>query len=271
MNNEEKNDIFRKICNANTPEIFKRLIKTRYSTQKEFRKEFVKWLHQQQLSGKYTDQNDICDTTITRYVTGQQQMRFERLKMFADFFNVDPEYLEGVQAEERLSDHGKEYYEIKKKLELLAKDYAKFKSFCEILAEHDIYLWPKESKTESFTFPHIDNGMLYEGKMTYPTDALTYGVECSEFGELELSRDQYLRFKNELFRYAKYYLKGIKDNSSHPKTDIIETKQEGSEHNFQVETSTGKNWQLVTTVKKKPSTTVSKQTESKSKKGRKGQ
>ena len=84
----------------------KQLLEERNLSNKRFVKQFNLWLENEQSKGNYTDEPELREKDFSRWTRKNNpvQMRDNKIKMFADFFGVDENYLNCTQVEKRQTD-----------------------------------------------------------------------------------------------------------------------------------------------------------------------
>lgn len=150
--------------------ILKQLIEERgYQSQKEFTSDFNNWL-----TDTKSDQPPISEKDVSRWINGTVKPRLNKLELFATFFNVSIEYLQG-----------KEYKRVPRKLPdtVLKKieqetsypgllqsikdldHFEKLKTYCELLGYRFEYSGTK-AETISYSTEIIENGKIYSVDVT---------------------------------------------------------------------------------------------------------
>lgn len=88
-----------------TPERLKELIDETGLSHKDFCAVFNAWLKEKKREGKYLEQPDLTNPHISRWIKWDGvKMRPDKIKMFSDYFNIDPEYLACTSPEKQKRD-----------------------------------------------------------------------------------------------------------------------------------------------------------------------
>lgn len=155
-----------KVESISTGQRLKQLVSEMNISNKEFIRQLNTWLKEKQAAGEYREQPEIKEKDLSRWTRKENpvHMRTDKIKLFADFFNVNVDYLQCKQVN---------------------KDRPAFKSW----SEEEIIAFRKEQvliellKTIGYSFDlvpteietndccqFIDGDLLITGIESYPSD-----------------------------------------------------------------------------------------------------
>ena len=138
-----------------------------FKTQKDFTNKFNDWLS----TSKHFDQPPIAEKDLSRWINGTVKPRTAKLILFADFFNVDVEYLKCTQSRrfhsKQLPDFSK-FQDTNDELIQSIKEqqqFEKFKQYCETLGYKFEFLATNSEKV-TYETEILENGKLYTLEIT---------------------------------------------------------------------------------------------------------
>lgn len=167
--------------------------KGRFRNQQEFCEDFTGWVKEHHLAESF----DLSPTIFSRWVTGRVTPRKDKIRLFAEFFDVNPEWISGesdrtrfhaapVQLPEEWKQHEQELQEA----ELFWNEYERFRKYLESIG-YMLEASGTEAETEQNVFRTYQNGMEYTWTedTTTPTE-WTFTVTFPDSSTVNLTEEQ---------------------------------------------------------------------------------
>lgn len=207
-----------------TGQRLKQLVSERDISNKEFIRQLKTWLKEKQAAGEYREEPEISEKDFSRWTREDKpvQMRINKIRMFADFFGVDPEYLQCKQVSRNKPDFSefdnqidlkvlqKPVEEAEKAMSWIEKE----RSWIELLRilGYSVDLVPAEIETDD-CFQFIDGDLLVTAIESYPIDFEPHITDPS--GNIYIFDSS--RFFEEIEKYIKFQISQMQpvDNNSH--------------------------------------------------------
>ncbi len=182
----------------------KELIQERCITSKEFVHQFNIW---KESNEKYKEINDIGERDVSRWLTKRVRLTDQRLQQFADFFDVDLEYLKCFQTDRRKVDFSKFDDLNRKEFVKSVKEHNKFIDYLNV-AGYKVEEETSPIAGEVETFEVIDDEHLYTIEDLVATE-FEYSakiVSLEENKTYDLTYEQFNDFHNECKAFIKFKL-----------------------------------------------------------------
>ena len=179
------------------------LIEEQNISKKEFVRQFNIWLESQQEKGRYKESPKLTEKDLSRWTKDRVNMRHDKIEMFADFFNVDVDYLACKQLEKHKDESDFSKFDKQIDLAQLRKEVEEIrneKPWLQLLRDKGYVL--KEVPTAGFLekYQIVDQGELltvYDAAYCDPKTHITDPEgNCYEYDRRLLKDlDAYLRFR----------------------------------------------------------------------------
>ena len=193
-------------------ERLKTLIEERNISKKEFVRQFNLWLEDQQEKGKYTESPKLTEKDLSRWTKGRVNMRHDKIEMFADFFQVDVDYLACKQLDKNRCDFSK--FDKRINWDQIWKDVEEIKKkepWLQLLKDKGYVLDTVPTTWYTDVFQFIDDGQLITAVDSVGEDPETHITDPE--GNCYVYDD---RFINDLDAYLRFRISQLKpfDNNS---------------------------------------------------------
>ena len=205
----------KQIAKISTGTRLKELIQESYPSNKAFLEVFNSWLDKNNKNKRYINSKnpELTPKDLSRWVNNRVEMEERKKQMFADFFNVDVEYLQCTQIEKTRSDYSKfninpeEIKQIQEKYEAI--DY-----LIKFLNMHGFDIMEDTYKTDKDVIQFIDNNVIYEMETTERTDILTYKVLYPNGDLIIVPASDIDSFMKSIVDYIDFSLQKLRNNNS---------------------------------------------------------
>lgn len=215
----------KKICEISKGEILKIQInkkgkknKNNIVTLDSFTKGFNEWLIKKQSEGEYIEQPLMDKRYLSRWINNKPKMKRDKIEMFADYFDVDPEYLECTQYSERRGDQDDP--DILKENERLTERFEKEEALIRFLLCYSMDIMPSSIVTtqDDRVYRYVDDYVVYEVSKNIKSDIEKYEFLLPDGEKVEMTSKQLVQLIDDAAWYIECLARRIKDNNDQ-KTD----------------------------------------------------
>lgn len=200
-----------------TGQRLKQLVSEMNISNKEFIRQLQTWLKEKQATGEYREEPEILEKDFSRWTREDKpvQMRINKIRMFADFFGVDPEYLQCKQVSRNKHDFSGFDNQIDSRaLQKQVEEAEKESSWIELLKilGYSVDLVPTEIETDD-CFQFIYGDLLVTAIESYPVDFEAHIIDPS--GNTYIFDSS--RFFEDIEKYIKFQISQMQpvNNNSH--------------------------------------------------------
>lgn len=186
------------------------LINENYDSQYMFTKKFNEFLVEKQKDGLYTDQPILKKEHVSRWVRDRVKMGEAKIRMFADFFGVDYEYLACKQYDKHKPDT----------LPISKEDIRERENFDSMINFLELNGYKVEISCIADVHSPVDiqkcivDGYICEAVVTFESVPESFDITFPDKKVVRISADIFEKFVKDTIKYIKFSLNEICDSSN---------------------------------------------------------